>query len=221
MASSMSQLLTLLEQNWLLAVLVAFLAAAAESIVLVGALVPGTALLIALGAAAGLGLLPLWPLVVAAIVGAILSDGLSYYFGAKHRDKLLQTWPFAAYPRLITAGENFFRRYGWGSIAIARFLPGVRAIVPVVAGTSGMKPLPFYFANISSALVWAPLHILPAAAAGYGIGRANFLDTRTEIALALSILVLVCLSIVISRWRKAIDRTFVEDSTACRDEASA
>jgi len=209
----MAHFLTLLEQNWPLAVLVAFLAAAAESVVVVGAFVPGTALLLALGTAAGLGLLPLWSLIASAIAGAILSDGLSYYFGRAHRDRLLQTWPFAANPKLITTGENFFTRFGWASIAIARFLPGVRAVIPVIAGTSGMKPLPFYLANIGSAVVWAPAHMLPAAAAGYGLGKANLFDTRTEIELALGVLVLIVVGFVVARWRKRVEIALIDAPT--------
>jgi membrane protein DedA with SNARE-associated domain len=50
-------------------------------------------------------------------------------------------------------------------VATARFLPGLRAVVPVVAGMFGMRPTAFYTANVTSAVVWAPLHILPGTAA--------------------------------------------------------
>lgn len=206
----MTHLLNLLEHNWPLALLVAFLAAAAESIVVVGAFVPGTALLIALGTVAGLGLLPLWPLVAAAAAGAVLSDGLSYYVGRTHRDRLLSTWPFADHPRLIAAGERFFARYGWASIMIARFLPGVRAIVPVVAGTTGMRPGPFYLTNILSALVWAPAHILPAAAAGYGVGRINLLNLRTDIELLVGLLAIAIVAVLIDRWRRKAEKSLID-----------
>lgn len=86
---------------------------------------------------------------------------------------------------ILPIGEAFFTKYGWTGIAIARFLPGVRAIVPVVAGTSGMKPVPFYAANIASAIVWAPAHLLPAAFAGLGLGFINQISPQTEVELVI------------------------------------
>tara|TARA_R110002020_G_scaffold25225_15_gene82162 strand:+ start:964 stop:1734 length:771 start_codon:yes stop_codon:yes gene_type:complete len=181
--ATLQTIVVFLEQNLALAVIVTFLAAASESLVVIGAFIPGTALILALGAAAGLGYLPLWPLIAAATIGAILGDGLSYWIGHSQRIRITAIWPFSSRPEILRIGEAYFTRYGWTGIAIARFLPGVRAIVPVVAGTSGMRPLPFYAANIGSAIVWAPVHILPAAFAGYGLGFINQINPQTEIEL--------------------------------------
>jgi membrane protein DedA with SNARE-associated domain len=73
----LQSIVTFLEHNAAVAIVVTLLAAASESLVVVGAFIPGTALILALGAAAGLGYIPLWPLVIAAIIGAIVGDGLS------------------------------------------------------------------------------------------------------------------------------------------------
>ncbi len=40
-------------------------------------------------------------------------------------------------------------------------LPGVRAFVPLLAGTLGMQVARFYVVNVISAAIWAPAHILP------------------------------------------------------------
>ncbi|MBU1306752.1 MAG: DedA family protein [Alphaproteobacteria bacterium] len=187
----MQTVVVFLEQNLAFAVIVTFLAAASESLVVIGAFIPGTALILALGAAAGLGYLPLWPLVAAATIGAILGDGLSYWIGHAQRSRITAIWPFSSRPEILRIGEAYFTKYGWTGIAIARFLPGVRAIVPVVAGTSGMRPLPFYAANIGSAIVWAPAHLLPAAFAGFGLGFINQINPQTEIELFIGGLALV------------------------------
>lgn len=144
----------------------AFLIAASESLVVVGALIPGTPILMAIGAAASLGHVSLSGVVVAATLGAIIGDGLSYWLGHRYRDRLLTSWPLASHPVLLARGVAFFRRWGALGIALARFLPGVRAVVPVVAGMFRMPPATFYLSNIASALVWAPVHILPGALVG-------------------------------------------------------
>lgn len=191
MQATLHSSVAFLEQNPTLAILATFLAAASESLVIVGAFIPGTALILALGAAAGLGYLPIWPLLVAATAGAVLGDGFSYWIGHSQRNRITSVWPFSTHPEILTTGEAFFARYGWTGIVIARFLPGVRAIVPVVAGTSGMKPLLFYAANIGSATIWAPVHILPAAFAGFHFSSIKQLGLRTEIELVLGLVVLV------------------------------
>ena len=47
----------------------------------------------------------------------------------------------------------------------ARFVPPIRAFVPITAGALGMPPLRFYGVNIPAILVWAPAHVLPGVLA--------------------------------------------------------
>jgi membrane protein DedA with SNARE-associated domain len=154
-----------IEANPALTWAAAFLISASEAIVLIGALVPGSPILIAIGAAAGIGHVSLSGVIIAAVAGAVVGDGLSYWIGHRYRDRLLVGWPFASRPGLLRQGTAFFGRWGMLGVATARFLPGLRAVVPVVAGMFGMRPTAFYAANITSAIVWAPLHILPGTIA--------------------------------------------------------
>jgi undecaprenyl-diphosphatase len=143
-----------------------FLTAAAEAIAVIGSIVPGTTILIGVGAVVGLGHLPLWPILMWATLGAIAGDGVSYWLGHRYRHHVVRIWPFSRRPQLLSQGEVFFRRHGGKSVAIGRFLPMMRAVVPLVAGVLGMSPAKFYAANVLSAIAWAPLHILPGAAIG-------------------------------------------------------
>lgn len=161
---------------------IAFLVSAAEAVVVVGALVPGTPILMAIGAAASLGHVSLWGVVAAAAAGAAAGDGLSYWIGHSRRDRLLRGWPFSSRPGLLAHSEAFFRRWGALGVAGARFLPGVRAVVPVVAGMLGMRPAVFYAANVASALVWAPVHVLPGALVGM-LGTLHLPPGAGELAL--------------------------------------
>lgn len=157
---------------------VAFLVAAAESVVVVGALVPGTPILLAIGAAGSLGHVSLTGVVIGATLGAVLGDGFSWWLGYRHRDHLLRGWPFATRPELLARGEGLVGRFGVPSVALARFLPGVRAVVPAVAGILGMRPGPFFAADVAAALLWAPAHVLPGALVGRlaSLHLANDLD---------------------------------------------
>lgn len=181
-----------------LAVLAAFLLAASESVVVIGALIPGTAILLALSALIGLGHLPLWPILAAATLGAVAGDGLSYWIGHRHRARIAAMWPLSRYPGLLRNGQAFFDRHGGKSILIGRFTPGMRAIVPVIAGSSGMAPGRFYAANIGSALIWGPAHILPGAAAGLGLGIAGHASLRLA-GLALILAIAITAAILVLR----------------------
>jgi len=157
--------------QWLVALFVA-IAAFSEAIIVVGAFFPGTTAILAIAAAMGAANMPVWPLIIAGFLGASASDGLSYWIGYSHRTDLGSIWPFSRHPELIGKGQAFFDRYGTRSVFIARFLPGVRAIVPVSAGVAGLKPYEFYVANLSSAAVWAVSHIGGSALLGQALHKS-------------------------------------------------
>ncbi|KQV41752.1 MULTISPECIES: bifunctional DedA family/phosphatase PAP2 family protein [unclassified Rhizobium] len=146
------------------------LLALSESIPLIGVFVPGTAVIIAISALVPSGVVTLWPLLAAATAGAIIGDGLSFWIGHRYHSQILQNWPLNRYPELISRSQAFFTRHGDKSVFIARFAPGVRAFIPLIAGILKMSSRRFYVANILSALVWAPSHILPGVLVGASFG---------------------------------------------------
>lgn len=189
--SFLHQAADLVAQQPLLAIGFVFVLALSESLPVVGALVPGTATILTISAMAGVGLIPVWAVLISACLGAIAGDGAAYWLGHSYREQALRMWPMSRYPEAIRRSEEFFARHGGKSITIARFTPVVRAFVPLIAGISGMNPRHFYTANVASAIVWAISHIIPAAAAG-----ASFVALRQHFgALAVTLLVLVGLAV--------------------------
>jgi membrane protein DedA with SNARE-associated domain len=139
-----------------------FLLALSEAIPVVGTVVPGSTLIIGISTlAAGASANP-WILLIAATVGAIAGDGLSFWLGQKYHREVLSSWPLNQYPQFIARSEKFIIRYGAASVFLARFTAIVRAFVPLVSGILRMSPRQFYAANILSALAWAPAHVFPA-----------------------------------------------------------
>ena len=154
------QLLLLVEthQGWAIAVM--FISTFGESFAFLSLLFPGTTLLIAAGALIKSGSLPLWPIVIGAVLGAVLGDTVSYWIGHRFGGRLAGIWPFSRNPRLLAAGMQFFHRHGGKSVFIGRFFGPVRAIIPLAAGVMRMSPRLFWLANVTSALVWAPMLLL-------------------------------------------------------------
>ncbi|BFT65056.1 VTT domain-containing protein [Pseudomonas moorei] len=166
MTSLVSSIIEFLTTNPHVAYLAVFLLALSESIPIVGAVVPGTAVILALSALVPSGVLLLWPLLIAATLGAIAGDGLSFWLGHRYHREILGFWPLNRHPELIQRSEAFFQRHGVKSVFFARFVPGVRAFIPLLAGMMGMAVSRFYAVNVASALVWAPSHILSGVLVG-------------------------------------------------------
>ena len=112
----------------------------------------------ALVGASGIDFVPIW---IAAALGAAFGDWLSYWIGVTFKDAAGKMWPLSRYPDLLPRGHRFIERYGFYAIFIGRFFGPLRASVPLVAGILAMSPLPFQFANFSSAFLWAAALLAP------------------------------------------------------------
>ncbi len=183
----MDRILTLVGEHQLWAYALVGLLAAAESAPVVGALVPGTAIILGIAALVPSGAVAFWPVLGAAILGAIVGDGLAFWLG-HHYGNSIRRWRWLERrPQLMSEGRRFFERHGGKSILLARFMPGVRAIVPIVAGLAGMPIARFYVVNVLSAVLWAACHILPAVAVGASIALAGAVGGRLALLLVVAI----------------------------------
>ncbi|WP_250452983.1 VTT domain-containing protein [Caballeronia sp. ATUFL_M2_KS44] len=167
--------------EWALAVVL--LASFLESLAFIGTFVPGSTAMFVAGALVGAGALNLGWVMVCAIVGAIAGDAASFWLGARHAATITQMWPFRRHPGALAAGKRYFEAHGAKSVVLARFVGPMRAVVPVVAGISGMPPARFFVVNVVSALIWAPLHILPGVVFGASIELAGAVSIRLVVIL--------------------------------------
>jgi len=176
--------------------LTVFLAALLEAVPVLGTFIPGTTLILALSALIPAGDLKLVPVLAAAISGAILGDGGAYWIGHVRQRDILQIWPLKNYPGVVAQSEAFFARFGALAVFLARFVPPIRAFVPVTAGALGMPPAKFYPANIPAAIIWAPAHVLPAVFAVSLLEHVGGLAGLEHKARHYSVLAVVVLAII-------------------------
>lgn len=154
-------LLNAISGNFWLTFWFIFGVAIGEALFVVGLFIPSTPVLLMVGGIIAEGRLPFWEVYFAAVIGAIIGDALSYAIGHLLKDRIKTVWPFRNHVELITRGEAFFAQHGGKAVFIGRFIPGVKAVIPGVAGIMGMKYSHFTIINVSSAFVWAAAHILP------------------------------------------------------------
>jgi membrane protein DedA with SNARE-associated domain len=138
------------------AALVMFITAFGESFAFISLLFPGTTVLIAAGTLLSDGTLPY----ASILVGAVLGNSVSYWLGRRFGGGIGRLWPFSRHPDLLSRGILFFERHGGKSVFIGRFFGPIRAVIPLAAGIMQMPRGRFWFANVTSALVWAPMLLL-------------------------------------------------------------
>ena len=147
-----------------------FITSFGESFAFIGLFFPGTSILIVAGTLMSAGSLPFWPIMAGAVTGAVLGDSVSFWLGSRFGGGIARVWPFTRNPDLLANGIGFFERHGGKSVFIGRFFGPVRAVIPLAAGIMRMPRGRFWLANVTSALVWAPMLLLAGDAVG-GIGE--------------------------------------------------
>ncbi|HEY0105997.1 MAG TPA: DedA family protein [Rhizomicrobium sp.] len=173
---------------------IAFVVSFAESFAGLSFLVPGTTILVAIGALLGVMDAEPWdffPVWLAAAVGAILGDWISYWIGRRFKEHVLSAWPISRYRAQMATALGFFGRWGVWAIFIGRFLGPFRATVPLVAGISQMKFWPFQLANVTSALIWSAALLFLGAAGWTAVRSAwHWLGGWPSIAIAVAAIAL-------------------------------
>lgn len=168
-----------------------------ESLVLVGAFVPATALMAATGVLVATGVLPLGPVLFWGCVGAVLGEALSYHLGRQAGPAIWRHRRLKSQRKSVARARLYFRRYGAASIFLGRFLGPLQAIVPLTAGATGMGRGRFHAANVLSALIWTPAMLAPGYVAAGGLGTLSpgVWDPAPWIA-AVAVMVLGCLLVL-------------------------
>ncbi len=147
-----------------------------ESLVLIGAFVPATALMLLAGGLIATGALDPVTVVLWSVGGAALGDAVSYALGLRLGGGVLALPLLRPHRRVIARTRLFSRRYGIASIFLGRFFGPLRAFVPVMAGMARMKAHSFQVANVASAFVWVAALVSPGYLAGKGLSVLPSLD---------------------------------------------
>ena len=196
MTSFLDPLIGFVSAHPWLAYLMLFLAALLEAIPVVGALVPGSTIILALSALIPGGELQLGGVLAAAIAGALLGDGSAFWAGHRSQREILSSWPMSKYPAVMAQSEAFFQRWGMLAVLFARFVPPIRAFVPVTAGALGMPPVRFYGVNVAAVLAWAMAHVLPGVFAVSALHHYAGLPHHQHVGKHLWILTVVAAAII-------------------------
>ena len=127
-----------------------------ESGLLIGAFFPGDSLLFTAGFLASQNQLHIVPLIFIAFIAAVLGDNVGYWLGKRFGPSVFTRNNHLLLDQAhIARAERYYEEHGPVTIVLARFMPVIRTIAPVLAGVGSMKWRIFFTYNIVGALLWA------------------------------------------------------------------
>ncbi len=162
---------------------IAFFAAFLETLVGIGMFLPGSVILIFMGAFSHQGYLDVGDLLWFAFFGAVLGDNINYYLGHKYGIYFLKSGVWFIKSHHLQKGREFLNSYGAKSIFFGRFIPGIKEIAPLIAGSLHMKWRVFLKWNILGAVGWALLFVLSGYVFSKSIGLAEVWVSKFAILL--------------------------------------
>jgi len=149
-----------------------------ESGLLVGFLLPGDSLLFTAGLLSANNVLPdIWVLLVTIPLAAIAGDQVGYAIGRKSGPAVFNR-PDSRFFRqeYVLKAEEFFAEHGPRTIILARFVPIVRTLAPVMAGVARMRYRTFVVFNVIGGVAWG----VGVTLLGYFLGQIQFVHDNIE-----------------------------------------
>lgn len=151
-----------------------------ETATIFGSFLPGDSLLFILGLtlATWLSEFPIWFAIPIVLAAAIAGAEVGYWFGKKVGPKLFkQRKTFFFNEGTVVRTKKFFNQYGSRSIILSRFVPGLRALIPMLAAITDFDKKQFLRLNIIGGAIW----VVGLVGAGYGLGQIPFVEKNIEL----------------------------------------
>ena len=174
-----------IEQHHLLGYGLAFAIALLETVLVAGLLLPGSTVLLLLGALSAGGQLGFAGVLCFAIAGAIVGDNFNFWLGQRYGSHWAKNGLWGLGPEHFAKAQGFFDRHGASSVFLGRFIPSVKELAPVVAGMVGMRQRTFVFWNVLGAVGWGLQWVGGGYLFGHSIRLAQAWMSRAALALAL------------------------------------
>jgi membrane-associated protein len=116
---------------------------------------------------------------------AFLGTQVGYWVGKKIGPPLFEkNRNFIMNESVVAKTHKFFDRYGARAVILARFVPILRALIPMLAGISNMDYKRFTKLNLIGATVWIVVFMVP----GYWLGTIPMVKENLEITVLLIII---------------------------------
>jgi membrane-associated protein len=176
----------------------------AEASILIGFFFPGETAVILGGVAASRGHINIVLLCVVVVTCGVAGDSVGYVVGEKWGRRLIKLRFLRRRQRLLDRVFDQLHKRGAIAVFVARFTAFLRAVVPGLAGISGMPYRVFLPANAAGGLVWGTGFCLLGYILGHAYTKVEHASgIASDVLLGLIALTLIVLSIRRRRREKA------------------
>ena len=173
----------------------------AEAALMVGFFIPGETAVVIGGVLAGLGRVNLATMIVVVVICAIVGDSVGFEVG-----KRSGPWLTARRPLKGNSGVKYtlglLERYGGPAVFLGRFIAFARAMIPGLAGMSGLRYRTFLVWNVLGAICWGVGYTL----LGYVVG-VSFEHILAQVGLwslaVIGVVAIVAIAFGVRRHRSA------------------
>jgi membrane-associated protein len=158
-----------------------------ETAFILTSFLPGDSLLFLTGLALATSTswLPDWVGFILIWLAAFVGTQVGYWIGYKIGPPLFeQNRNFILNEKVLARTHEFFEKYGTRAVVLARFVPILRALIPMLAGISRMDLKRFTQLNLIGATVWVGVFML----AGYWLGQIPYVKENLETTVILIII---------------------------------
>jgi membrane protein DedA with SNARE-associated domain len=132
---------------------------------------------------------------LANVTGALLIYGLASRYGNRFFATPAGHW--LLHPRQLEEIARFYARWGWPAIFVSRFLPGLRAVVPVFAGVANVGLARILAPVAVASAIWYGFLVWLGAMAGHNLDAIMALMDRVGLVL---LAVAILLGALIATW---------------------
>lgn len=176
---------------WLVYVVVG-LVVFAEDALFVGFVLPGETLAIIGGVTASLGHTALPAVLAIVVVAAIVGDSVGYEIGRIYGQRVVGHRIFDRRREKLDDARDFLRRRGGAAVFLGRWTAFFRAVMPALAGLSGMRYRVFLPWNAIGGLAWGGAAVVAGYLAGESYRRVEkWLGTGAAVVVGAIALALV------------------------------
>ena len=176
---------------------------ALEASVFLGFLVPGETALVLGGVLASTHALPLLAVLAVGVLGAVVGDSVGYYVGRRWGQRALSsTLGRLIKEERLERARTYVARRGGRAVLVGRFTAALRALVPGLAGMSGVPYRVFLPYNVAGGVLWGTSAVMLGYAAGASWQAALHLASGAGIAVLAAVLLAVVGGIVVRRVRE-------------------
>jgi membrane-associated protein len=173
-----------------------------EAAIFIGFVLPGETAVVLGGVLASRQQISLSVLLVLVVLAAIVGDSVGYEVGRHFGDRVLAWRPLRRHSGRLDGARGFLRRRGASAVFLGRWTAFLRAVMPGLAGVSGMPYRRFLVFNALGGLAWGVTFCLVGYLAG-----SSYAVVEQRIGQGAAVVTVLVVVVGLAVWHRSRSRS--------------